>query len=172
MSEVEKLKKKNKDLEALERQLRKEVAELRDFVENASLPLHWVNGSGIIIWVNQAELDLLGYSKDEFLNKHISKFHADKDVIEDILRRLMNKETLLNYPARLLCKNGEIKDVLINSNVFWEHGEFVHTRCFTRDVTQLRKVEREKDALIKKLQARVEQLENENRTLRKQKLRS
>lgn len=31
------------------------LEELNDFVENASLPLHWVNAEGIIIWANQAE---------------------------------------------------------------------------------------------------------------------
>ena len=168
MVEVEKLMQKYRDLEAREQQLEKEVTQLRDFLENASMPLHWVNGSGIIIWVNQAELDFLGYTKDEYLNQHISKFHADKETIEDILRRLINKETLLNYSARMVCKNREVKDVLINSNVFWEDDKFIHTRCFTRDVTQLRTVEREKEALIKKLEARVRELENENNTLKNQ----
>ena len=169
MEELKNLKKNYKDTEALERDLRREVVELRDFVENAALPLHWVNGSGILIWVNQAELDLLGYKKEEMLNQHISKFHADQNVIEDILRRLIDKETLMNYPARLLCKNGEIKDVLITSNVYWENGQFIHTRCFTRDVTQLRKEEREKEKLIKKLELKVAQLEMENKDLKSKK---
>lgn len=168
MVEVEKLMQKYRDLEVREQQLKKEVTQLRDFLENASMPLHWVNGSGIIVWVNQAELEFLGYTKDEYLNQHISKFHADKETIEDILRRLINKETLLNYSARMVCKNGEVKDVLINSNVFWEQDKFIHTRCFTRDVTQLRKVEREKEALIKKLEATVMQLEYENKALKNQ----
>src|SRR5581483_40539 len=40
-----------------------------------------------------------------------------------------------DYPARLRCKDGSVRDVLVTSNVFWEDGRFVHTRCFTRDVT-------------------------------------
>ena len=168
MVEVEKLMQKYNDLEARETQLKSEVAQLWDFLENASMPLHWVNGSGIIIWVNQAELDFLGYTKDEYLNKHISKFHADKETIEDILRRLINKETLLNYAARMMCKNGEVKDVLINSNVFWEHDKFIHTRCFTCDVTQLRKTERENEALIRRLESRIMQLDHENKMLKNQ----
>jgi PAS domain S-box-containing protein len=43
--------------------------------------------------------------------------------------------------ARLRCKNGSIRDVLINSNVLFEDGKFVHTRCFTRDVTDRKRVE-------------------------------
>lgn len=60
--------------------------------------------------MNQAELDFLGYTKAEYLNQHIGKFHTDMETIEEILRRLINKETLLNYPARRVCKNGEVKD--------------------------------------------------------------
>jgi PAS domain S-box-containing protein len=104
---------------------------LIDFIENVTIPLHWVNGSGIIIWANQAELDVLGYTKD-YVGKHISTFHADKEVIENMLTRLINKETLKDFSARILCKNGSIKDVLINSNALWKEDKFVHTRCSTR----------------------------------------
>src|SRR5687767_6988300 len=96
-----------------EKQLEIRVSELSDFIENASLPLHWVNGSGIIIWANKVELDLLGYSKEEYIGKHISNFHADKNVCEDILARLIRKETLQNYAAILKARNGTLIHVLI-----------------------------------------------------------
>jgi len=128
----------------VEKELREQVEELRDFIENAALPLHWVNWSGIIIWANQIELDVLGYTKEEYIGKHISKFHMDQDIIEDILVRLINKETIVNYPARLKCKNGDVRHVLINSNVLWKDGQFIHTRCFTRDITELKKAEAQK----------------------------
>ncbi|WP_256009901.1 PAS domain S-box protein [Desertivirga xinjiangensis] len=117
------------------------VQELTDFVENASLPLHWVDSKGIIIWANQAELDMLGYTAEEYIGSPISHFHADRLVIENILTRLANNETLHNYPARLRCKDGSVKHVLINSNVFRKEGEFIHTRCFTRDITVLKQAE-------------------------------
>ena len=37
--------------------------ELHDFVENATEGLHWAGPDGVILWANQAELDLLGYSR-------------------------------------------------------------------------------------------------------------
>lgn len=113
------------------------IEELNDFIENASMPLHWVDGNGIILWANKAELDSLGFTKEEYIGYPISHFHADQHVIQDILTRLTNNETLHNYPARLKCKDGSIRHVLINSNVLWKDGEFIHTRCFTRDITDL-----------------------------------
>lgn len=35
-------------------ELTAKVEELADFFENASIPLHWVDEKGIIIWANQA----------------------------------------------------------------------------------------------------------------------
>ncbi len=82
---------------------------------------------------------MLGYTREEYLGRHISEFHADPDVIDDILRRLAAGETLKPYDARVRCKDGSIRDVLISSNVKWDDGRFAHTRCFTRDVTERRK---------------------------------
>ncbi len=117
-------------------ELRRRERELADFIENASVGLHWVGADGTILWANQAELDMLGYTREEYIGRSITEFHADSDVINDILCRLTNKETLHNYEARLRCKDGSIRHVLINSNVMWEEDKFVHTRCFTRDITE------------------------------------
>lgn len=117
--------------------LESRIEELNDFIENASVPLHWVDGNGIILWANKAELDSLGFTKEEYIGFPISQFHADQHVIQDILTRLTSNETLNNYPARLKCKDGSVKHVLINSNVLWKDGKFIHTRCFTRDITDL-----------------------------------
>ncbi|MEP0849011.1 MULTISPECIES: PAS domain S-box protein [Cyanophyceae] len=126
----------------LEAKLSTREKDLFDFLENGVVGLHWVGANGEILWVNQAELDLLGYSWEEYVGQNIGNFHADKEVIEDILQRLKAKETLHDYEARLLCKDGSIKYVLIDSNVLWENDKFIHTRCFTRDITE-RKVTEE-----------------------------
>jgi PAS domain S-box-containing protein len=140
-TELEKYKRKNGELEA-------RVEELSDFVENASIPLHWVNQSGIILWANKAELDALGYSYDEYVGQPIADFHADSDVINDILSRLTRNETLNNYPARLKAKDGDIRHVLISSNVLRKNGEFIHTRCFTKDITEIKREEERKTAFV------------------------
>src|SRR5918911_5549481 len=103
-----------------------EVEDLEDFFENAALSLHWVGPDGTILRANRFELDFLGYERDEYEGHHIADFHADQEVIEDILARLTRGETLHDYPARLKAKDGSIKHVLINSNVRWVDGEFVH----------------------------------------------
>lgn len=116
-------------------ELKKRCGYLTDFVENGSLPLRWVDGQGLITWANNAELDLLGYSSEEYIGKKMSDLHAEIHVFEDIIQKLRDNQQILNYPAKLIHKDGSIRHVLINSSVYRENGQFIHTRCFTRDIT-------------------------------------
>jgi PAS domain S-box-containing protein len=130
--------------------------ELRQCLNHAAEGLHWVGPDGTILWANQTELDLLGYSPEEYIGHHIADFHVDRHVIDDILARLARGETLLNYEARLRRKDGSVRHVLINSNVLWRDDEFLHTRCFTRDVTDRKAA----DDLIRRLAEIVEHSED------------
>jgi PAS domain S-box-containing protein len=116
-------------------ELQQSQQDLTDFVENAIVSLHWVAADGTIIWANQTELDLLGYTREEYIGHSITQFHADQDTIADILQRLLSNQPVQEYEADLRCKDGSIRRVLIDSNSSWSEGEFVRTRCFTRDIT-------------------------------------
>jgi len=120
----------------VQKSLLKREHELADFFENATEGLHKVGTDGTILWANKAAYSLLGYTAEEYIGHPVTEFHADEDVIADILQRLQRGESLINFPARLRCKNGAVKHVQINSNGCFKDGKFLYTRCFTRDVTQ------------------------------------
>src|SRR5687768_14408042 len=122
--------------------------QLSEFVENATIGMHWIGPDGIVVWANRCELEMLGYAREEYVGRHVREFHADPPVIEDILARLSRGETILNYPARLRCKDGSIRHVLINSCVRYEDGVFKNTQCFTRDVTTIKLAEEERNKLL------------------------
>lgn len=124
-----------------EDELRRSEQELAEFFENATVGLHWVGPDGTILRANRAELEMLGFRREEYIGRPIADFHVDEDVISDILAQLKAGNNLVDYPARLRCRDGSIKDVLIDSSVLWREGEFVHTRCFTRDVTERKRAE-------------------------------
>lgn len=69
--------------------------ELEDFFDNAVVGLHWVNEQGIIVRANKAERELLGYDENEYVGRPIADFHADAEVIADILERLKRGELIL-----------------------------------------------------------------------------
>ncbi|SDF58531.1 PAS domain S-box-containing protein [Massilia sp. PDC64] len=121
-----------------EQVLRRSERELADFVENAVEGLHRVGADGTILWANRAELQMLGYGWEEYVGHNIAEFHVDRPVIDDIITRLACGETLYDYPARLRCKDGSVRHVLIHSNGSFEDGQLRYTRCFTRDATERR----------------------------------
>jgi PAS domain S-box-containing protein len=125
----------------IEEEAQRRAKDLEDFFENSAVGLHIVSGEGIIQRANKAELDLLGYSADEYVGRHVAEFHADAPVIGEILQRLSCGEKLDRYPARLRTKDGSFKNVLITSNSRFVNGKFVNTRCFTTDVTELHQAE-------------------------------
>jgi len=111
---------------------------LKECLEHAAEGLHWVGPDGTILWANHTELEMLGYSRDEYIGHNIAEFHVDAAVIDDILARLSRGDTLLDHEARLRHKDGSVRYVRINSNVLWRDDAFVRTQCFTRDVTDRR----------------------------------
>ncbi|MEX0937231.1 MAG: PAS domain S-box protein [Pirellulales bacterium] len=145
----------------IEQQLARNEHELSEFFDSAAVGIHWVGPDGTILRVNQTELDLLGYTREEYIGRNITEFHADQEAVDSILQRLHEGEDIRDAPAKLRCKDGSIKHVLVDSNVHWENDQFVHTRCFTRDVTDRKKAEdalRESESQFRMLANSIPQL--------------
>ena len=54
----------------------------------------------------------------------------------------MNRgEPVQDYEARLRASDGSIRHVVISCNVLREGGKFIHTHCFTRDITDQKRAE-------------------------------
>lgn len=124
-----------------EEALRRSQSDLTDFFENASIGLQWLSADGTILRANRAELDLLGYPRDEYIGRNIVDFHYDREAVEDILERVRSGEVISDYEARLCCKDGSIKTVRLDCSSYFEDGKFIHARCFTRDITDRRRTE-------------------------------
>lgn len=119
--------------------LRRSETELSDFFETASIGMHWVGPDGRVLRVNQAELDMLDYTRDEFVGRPVRDFYVEKEFIDHLLTRLEIGEQQQDCEARMWARDGSIRNVQLSSSVLWEDGRFVHTRSFTRDITERRR---------------------------------
>jgi PAS domain S-box-containing protein len=126
-----------------EQSLRTSQQELLDFFENAAEGLHSAGPDGVILSANRAELEMLGYTREEYVGHNVAEFHVEAKVVADVFARLRRNETVKDWSARLFCKDGSIKHVLIDANAYFREGTFVHTRCFTRDVSDRMRLEDE-----------------------------
>ncbi|CAN0243565.1 unnamed protein product [Ectocarpus sp. 6 AP-2014] len=114
-----------------------EASDLIDFFDEAPIALHWLGGDGKVIWANKRELEVLGYTREEYIGQEITKFCPDSsETVLDIFKELGSGNTIRDVPVRFRTKSGQIRDLLIDSNVnFKSDGSFNHTRCFIRDDT-------------------------------------
>lgn len=106
-------------------------AELIDFFQNAPIALHWLSGAGIIMWANDSELQSLGYSADEYIGHCITEFLmlGEELHLHEVLGNLAAGRTIHDKPFRFRAKNGDVKYLIVDSNVnFNEDGSFRHTR--------------------------------------------
>ncbi|HEX4072444.1 MAG TPA: ATP-binding protein [Planctomycetaceae bacterium] len=126
----------------VEKDLSDRERELADFFENAIEGLRKVGPDGTVMWANQTEYALLGYTAAEYIGRRIADFHVDADVATDIQERLGRGETLENYPVRLRCKDGSIRQLLMNANACFRDGQLVYGRCLSRDVTRQQEAEK------------------------------
>jgi PAS domain S-box-containing protein len=139
-----------------------EALDFEDFFENSVAPMHWVGADGTMLRANQAELDLLGYSRGDFIGRHMAEFHVDRSASDDILARLLSGEKLVKFPAKLRAKDGSVKCVLMSSSAQFRGGKFVKAQCVSLDLTaelqaevNLRESERRFRALLDAMPAAI-----------------
>ena len=133
-----------------------QAEELKDFFNMAPIALHWLSDDGKILWANDRELEVLGYTREEYIGENIMKFCPDShDEVLSIFKELGSGNSIRDVPIRFRTKDGRIKDLLIDSNVnYKEDGSFNHTRCFIRDDTN-RKIREAREEISKTLQKKL-----------------
>ena len=105
--------------------------DLLDLFENANVCMRRVGADGTILWANQAELDLFGYRSEDYVGQKVIKLHVNPALVGELIDRLQRNEVIENCEAELFCKDGSIKQVLINSSPVMVDGKLAYTRCFT-----------------------------------------
>ncbi|CAN0164620.1 unnamed protein product, partial [Pylaiella littoralis] len=92
-----------------------EEAELKDSFNEAPIALHWLCANGKVLWVNDRELEMLGYSREEYVGAEMTSFCPDSaDDILEIFKLLGTGSTIRDVPVRFRTKAGKVQDVLVD----------------------------------------------------------
>lgn len=126
-----------------EKELERSEHALSDFFDNAVVGLCWVDGDGVFLKANKMLLETFGYGQDELIGKHCRDYYPDKDVLQSILASIESRQELKDVAARVKCKDGSIKHVILSSSAYRVDDKFIHMRFSSRDVTLQRKAEME-----------------------------
>ena len=99
--------------------------------------IHIVDRNGIIIDVNKAEQERLGYSKEEMIGKHITKFiaHDHVDLVKLKIKEIIERKTSCVYNTKLVTKTGSY--IIVEADVTPQiiNGEVVTLRAILNDIT-------------------------------------
>ena len=103
--------------------------------------------TGAIIDVNPFLIQMLGFSREEFLGKKLWEIGAfiDRQASEDAFQTLQKNENIRYKDLPLKSKDGQLFQVEFISNVYWAGSDKV-IQCNIRDITERKKAQ---DALLK-----------------------
>jgi PAS domain S-box-containing protein len=116
---------------------------LSNFFNYAPIGLEWLSASGTILRANQAQLDLLGCSPEEYLGHFFGEFCVDPAAAHHLLERLAANETVRNLRMLRRHKDGGDRLVLVDAQPLWNEGRFLYSSIFSRDITERANLERE-----------------------------
>jgi PAS domain S-box-containing protein len=154
------------ELKQSELVLQQYTYEVEDLYNNAPCGYHSLDADGRLILINDTELNWLGYTRDEILNK---KF---EDIITSNGRQIFNENFLKfqqqgwinNLEFQLLSKDGSTRWVNLNATAIKdESGHFMMSRSSLFDITERKRIEAERqqaETALKKNEARFQAFMN------------
>ena len=150
------IEKKEKNLQIYEKRYRR----LFETAKDGIIILNFDNG--MIVDVNPFLIKMLGYSKEQFLTKHIWDIGTKENskLSKQLFKELQNKEYVRYEDLPLEAVDGKLTHVEFVSNVYLVDNEKV-IQCNIRDITERFKNEQvlkdemdKKEALLKEMQHR------------------
>ena len=127
--------------------------EAQDHLEHAPTPMSRVAPDGTILWANQAELDLLGYARDDYVGRNVAEFHLDPRSTPALLDAIRSGLGTRDQPVRLRARDGQGRHVLVAVNVRVVDGRIIHGRCTLRDITDRARVAEERQHVLEQAMA-------------------
>lgn len=127
----------------LDKKLKENQEKFKLFYDDAPLPYQSLDESGHIIEVNQAWLDLLGYSQDEVIGRWFGDFIINPTIIfnENFPKFKANGE-ICNIQFEMKKKDGSLIIAEYNGKIGYnKDGEFIRTQCIFQDITKRKETE-------------------------------
>jgi len=129
------------------------LEELEDFYYNANDLMQSVTPDGHFRSVNNSWLKTLGYSKQEVAGMTIFDIiHMDEmKHCQELFMKVMSGEDIGLVTTIFVTKDGQAIFAEGNVNCNFMDGKPTYTRAIFRDITERKKVEEEREHLIKEL---------------------
>jgi two-component system, cell cycle sensor histidine kinase and response regulator CckA len=139
----------------LEGQLKESEEKYRDLYDHAPDGYYSLADNGLVVEVNRAFLDMLGYRREEVVRiKYIEDLLADASakICQGKFPEFKKRGRMTNLELILVRKDGSEVPVMMNATaVLNDHGAFVMSRSVVRDITERKQADEEKRKLQEQL---------------------
>ncbi len=135
----------HRDYQQLQEEQKKTVVSSKTVLDLLPIGYHSINKDGIIIEINQTELDWLGYSREEVVGKlssnHLIEIPGQEIGIK-IFKDLKEKGHVKNIQLNIITKSGQLIPALVTSNaVYDKEVQFSHSITTIYNFTERKKLE-------------------------------
>src|SRR5690625_2314365 len=97
----------------LERRMFSRTAEFARWIDQASLPMIYLDREGFIVEANQKQLDLAGRNRSDYLGRKFASFLQNPAEISRILKPFAEEESIRTIPANLIHSETAAKQFLL-----------------------------------------------------------
>ncbi len=139
----------------VEEALRKSEEKYRDFIEGTEDIVLQIDTKGYIYFANYATLNFFGMGPEECIGLNIYTFVHPDDIDETkrkIIKWIKKKQAHTIFKNRMVSKAGMVYHILWDINFHYIDDKKHYLNCIGRDITYLKKMEREL-LKIKKLES-------------------
>ena len=145
----------------IEQSLRETQERFGDFFENAPVGFHFFGPDRMFLDINAAELQMIGYTKDEIVGKQtwadlvIPEQRAE---FERHWRDIITQGEVRNLKYILVHKDGHHVDVVLNASARFDgKGNLLNTRGSVLNVTERKRLEKQLLSIIERERRRIGQ---------------
>ncbi|MFY9399490.1 MAG: PAS domain S-box protein [Desulfomonilia bacterium] len=131
----------------------------RSLFEDSRDAIYTSSRDGIILDANEAALELFGYSRSEMIGKHVGEIYVARDDRSKFQQEVEDKGAVRNFEVLLKKKDGSIMNCLYTSSVRKSaQGEIIGYHSIVHDITELKRIEEERQDLIEELRLALENI--------------
>ena len=140
-----------------EETLRRSSQEVHDLYDHAPCGYHSLNGDGVFVRINDTELQWLGYTRDEIVDR--KKFPdlitpKSRELFHEVFPRFQEQGWVKDLEFEIVRKDGTLLPVLLNATAVYDAaGKFLMSRSTIYDVTERKRAELAQQRLNRELRA-------------------
>ena len=141
-----------------EEKIRESEEKFKELFESSKDMIYITSREGIMVDINHAGVELLGYTKkEEVIGTNVRHHYLNPEDRKRFVKEIEKNGFVKDFETRLKKKDGSVIDCLITSTVRKdEKGKIIGYQGIVRDITQQKKLQRELDESEMKYRTLVE----------------